>query len=134
MSTSDIHVQAVLDTAVPTSESAVPTSEVTEAAPVTRTVRAERYARAEEMMRRGKRFVISGFVVSILGIVGYCVVSLGASINKDMGASFLENPGPLVGPALAVLGLGTLLWLVGSFMYLRGAMDSDPDGPDPNLF
>ena len=36
----------------------------------------------------------------------------------------------LVGPALGVIGLGTLLWLVGSFVYLNGAMDSDPEGPD----
>jgi hypothetical protein len=36
----------------------------------------------------------------------------------------------MIGPALGVIGIGTLLWLVGSFVFLRGAMDSGPDGPD----
>ncbi|KAA0232303.1 MAG: hypothetical protein EDR02_18065 [Actinobacteria bacterium] len=117
----------------PASVGATQISETAES-PARSVTKAEVYARAEGMMRRGKRLVISGFAVSLVGIIGYCVVSLSASINEDVGASFLQNPGPLVGPALVVLGLGTLLWLVGSFLYLRGAMDSDPDGPDPNLF
>lgn len=31
----------------------------------------------------------------------------------------------------AVVGLGTLLWLVGSFVFLRGAMDSELGSSDP---
>ncbi len=92
--------------------------------------KAEVYARAEQRMHRGKRLVMSGFVVAVLGVIGYCAVSFGAGINQEVGASVLEDPGPLLGPALGVIGLGTLLWLVGSFDYLMGAMDSDPDGPD----
>jgi len=81
-------------------------------------------------MRRGKRLVISGFVVAIAGIVGYCVACLSAAVNPALGASLLENPGWLAGPALGTIGLGTVLWLVGSFAYLSGAMDSDPNNPD----
>lgn len=42
----------------------------------------------------------------------------------------LESPEWLAGPMLGVMGLGTLLWLVGSFMYLSGGMDLDPDDPE----
>jgi hypothetical protein len=36
----------------------------------------------------------------------------------------------LAGPMLGVVGLGTLLWLIGSFTYLSGGMDLDPDDPE----
>jgi hypothetical protein len=81
-------------------------------------------------MRRGKRLVISGFVVAVFGIVAYCVVCFSATVNQQLGAALLESPGGLAGPTLGIIGLGTLLWLVGSFVYLNGAMDSDPSGPD----
>ncbi|MCK6527443.1 hypothetical protein L6R50_07715 [Myxococcota bacterium] len=95
-----------------------------------RVTRVQAYAKAEQSMRRGKRLVIGGFAVAVIGIVGYCVACIGAGLSQDVGAYFLGNPALLVGPALATIGLGTLLWLVGSFFYLTGAMDSDPDGPE----
>lgn len=93
----------------------------------------ELYVAAVRRMVRGKKLVIGGFVVAIAGIVGYCVACLGASIDPDVSAALLENPRWLVGPALGVIGFGTLLWLVGSFMYLSGAMDSDPNGTDIDI-
>ncbi len=92
--------------------------------------KAEIYARAEQRMRRGKQLVISGFIVAAVGIVAYCVACFSAGVSQELGSALLENPGWLVGPTLGIIGLGTLLWLVGSFLYLSGAMDSDPDGPD----
>lgn len=92
--------------------------------------KADIYAMAEQRMRRGRRLVISGFVVAVLGIVAYCVACLSAAMNQDLGSTLLASPGWLAGPTLGVIGLGTLLWLVGSFIYLNGAMDSDPSGPD----
>lgn len=92
----------------------------------------EIYDAAVRRMIRGKKLVIGGFIVAIAGIIGYCVACLGASMNPDLSAALLDNPRWLVGPALGVIGLGTLLWLAGSFMYLSGAMDSDPNGTDLN--
>ncbi len=83
---------------------------------------------AERRMRRGTRLVISGFVVTIAGIIAYCLACFGAAQNVTAGS--LEEAGWFVTPALGVLGLGTLLWLVGSFLFLSGALDSDPEGPD----
>ena len=93
----------------------------------------EVYARAEQQMRRGKQLVISGFIVAVVGIVAYCVVGFTAGVNPELGSALLESPGLLVGPTLGIIGLGTLLWLVGSFVYLNGVMDSDPNGPDLDL-
>ena len=92
--------------------------------------KAEVYARAERQMRRGKRLVISGFVVAAVGMVTYCVVGLSAGVNQQTGSAFLESSGWLHGATLAIIGLGMLLWLVGSILYVNGGMDSDPDGPD----
>ncbi|HQZ40162.1 MAG: hypothetical protein IT180_17490 [Acidobacteria bacterium] len=85
---------------------------------------------AVQRMRQGHRLVISGFVVAVAGVVAYCVVCLGAALNQNLGAALLESPGWLAGSMLGIIGLGTLLWLVGSFMYLSGGMDSDPDDAD----
>lgn len=101
-----------------------------ESAPAPRLSKAERHARAAQRMRQGKGLVISGFVVAVLGIVAYCVVCLSAAMSQDLGTALLESPGWLAGPMMGIIGLGTLLWLVGSFMYLSGGMDSDPDNPD----
>jgi hypothetical protein len=92
--------------------------------------KAEVHARAERHMRSGKRLVISGFVVAVLGIVAYCFVGLSAGVNQQTGSAFLESAGWLTGATLGIVGLGTLLWLVGSVLYVSGGMDSDPDGPD----
>ena len=96
-------------------------------APLSKT---EFYARAEQRMRRGKRLVISGFVVAVVGIVVYCLAGLSADVNRQLGSAFLESSEWLTGATLGIIGLGTLLWLAGSFLYLSGGMDSDPDGPD----
>lgn len=87
--------------------------------------RTEVYAGAERRMRRGECLVITGFVLAMLGIAVYCV---GAGASEYLGASLLENPEWVIEAALGILGLGTLLWLVGLFGYLRAAMDSDPEG------
>ena len=89
--------------------------------------RTEVYASAERRMRRGERLVITGFVLAMLGIAVYCVACAG--VSEYLGASLLENPEWAIEAALGILGLGTLLWLVGLFGYLRAAMDSDPEGP-----
>lgn len=94
------------------------------------TPRAERYAAAERRMRRGRRVVYAGFAVTVVGVVGYCVACFQAAVHQDLGTALLENPGYLVGPTLGIIGLGTLLWIVGSFLFLSGAMDADPNGPE----
>ena len=94
---------------------------------------ADLHARAERRMQRGKRLVMAGFIVSVVGIIAYCVATLMAGADQQLGAAFLERPGRLVAPTLITMGFGTLLWLVGSFMYLDGALTSDPDRPDPSF-
>jgi hypothetical protein len=106
---------------------------VVAAPPVATPTKAEVYARAEQQMRRGKHLVISGFIVAVVGIVAYCIACFSAGVNQGLASAFLESPGWLVGPTLGIIGLGTLLWLVGSFVYLSGAMDSDGNGPDLNF-
>lgn len=90
--------------------------------------------RAESLQRTGKKLVIAGFVVTIAGVIGYCVACFAAGFNADMGNILYNNTVPFARATLAVLGLGTLVWAAGSLTYLRGVMDADEsseDGPDP---
>ena len=112
---------------------AVGRPKVVAAPPVATPTKAEVYARAEQQMRRGKRLVIGGFIVAVVGIVAYCVACFSAGVSQELALAFTASPGRLVGPMLGIIGLGTLLWLVGSFVYLAGAMDSDANGPDLNF-
>jgi hypothetical protein len=82
----------------------------------------------ERRMRDGKRLIFIGFTIAVLGIVAYCVVGLSAPTR--IGA--VSGLGDFVGPSLGVIGVGTLLWLIGSFRFLSAAMDSndDPAGMD----
>ena len=94
--------------------------------PVRGFARSERLGGPEKRMRDGRRLVLAGFVIAVLGIVAYCFVGLSAPASAEI----VSGPADMIGPALGVIGIGTLLWLVGSFVFLRGAMDSDPEGPD----
>ncbi|MBI2522266.1 MAG: hypothetical protein HYV97_17735 [Bdellovibrio sp.] len=87
------------------------------------------YAQAERRMRLGRRLVVIGFVVSILGVIAYCVGCFNVTLNQEIGGVLYDNPGWLLTPTLGTMGLGTVLWLIGSFIHLKGAMDSDPEGP-----
>lgn len=86
-----------------------------------------RAAGAESLQKTGKRMVVAGFVITIVGVVLYCAVSFAGGMNADMGDVLLKNAVPFARGTLAVLGLGTLVWLIGSFTYLRGAMDADQE-------
>lgn len=86
---------------------------------------AEVQARAARRMRSGKALVIAGFAVAVMGVIAYCVVCFTAGMNQEVGAALLAAPGWLIAPALGLIGLGTLMWLVGSFLYLIGGMDAD---------
>lgn len=92
-----------------------------------RATRPSRTARAESMQKRGRAMIFAGFVITIAGVVLYCAVCFSGGIDADMGELLLENAVPFARATLGVLAVGTLVWLVGSFAYLRGAMDADDD-------
>lgn len=85
------------------------------------------YAKAERLVRTGKQLVNAGFVVSILGIVAYCLACFWATLNQKVGGVLYDNPGWLLLPTLGTIGLGTLVWLAGSVLHLKGAMECDPN-------
>lgn len=74
-------------------------------------------------MREGKRLILLGFIVAVVGIVAYCVVGLSAPAPGTT-SNGLEG---MSTPSLGIIGLGTLLWLIGSFVFLLGGMDADTD-------
>jgi hypothetical protein len=82
-------------------------------------------ARAASRQRTGKRMIVAGFVITIIGVVLYCAASFGGDLGADMGDVLFRNAVPFARATLAVLGLGTLVWLAGSFIYLEGTMDAE---------
>jgi hypothetical protein len=88
-------------------------------------------AKAEARQRAGKRMILAGFVIAIVGVVLYCVACFAGGASAGMDDILFRNAVPFARSMLAVLGFGTLLWLVGSFVFLRGAMDAEPDALDP---
>lgn len=92
--------------------------------------KSETASAARQRMKRGRQLVVTGFVVAVAGVVAYCLVSFSAGVSQELGSVLLRTPGWVVGPALGIIGIGTLLWLVGSFLYLLGGLDSDPEHPE----
>lgn len=89
----------------------------------------EKYAKADKLMRLGQRTVFMGFIVSLFGIIAYCVASFNPQLNEKVGGVLYDNAGWLTLPSLGTTAIGTLLWLIGSFIHLKGAMDNDPKKP-----
>ena len=87
--------------------------------------RAARLARSESLQRRGKRLIVAGSVITVAGVILYCVASFAGGMGADFGDILFRNAVPFARTTLGVLGLGTLVWLAGSLAYLKGAMDAD---------
>jgi len=85
---------------------------------------------AESMQRSGKKMIFAGFVITIIGVVSYCAVCLAGGVDAELGDILFRNSVPFARATLGILGIGTVVWLVGSFTYLRGTMDAEDDGTD----
>ncbi|MBI2896803.1 MAG: hypothetical protein HYY06_24815 [Deltaproteobacteria bacterium] len=86
---------------------------------------------AEAHQKTGHRLILAGFAITIAGIVLYCIACFAGGMDTDMGDVLFESSEPFTRATLAVLGLGTLVWLVGSFKYLRGSIEAEDDAPGP---
>lgn len=105
---------------------------VTVAAPTTTPAHTESPAQAAEgLQKSGTRLIFAGFAVTILGVVLYCAVCFAGSVDADLADILLRDAVPFGRATLGVLGVGTLMWLVGSFRYLRGLMDAEPQDDAP---
>ena len=80
---------------------------------------------ADSLQRNGRRMVVAGYAVTIVSVVLYCLACFSGGFSADMGDLLLQNAVPFARGTLALLGVGTFIWLVGSFAYLRGAMEID---------
>ncbi|MBL9088557.1 MAG: hypothetical protein JNM10_15575 [Planctomycetia bacterium] len=93
---------------------------------------AERIAKAKARQKAGKRLIVAGFVITIVATVLYCAACFAGGLSVPMEDILLHNAVPFARGMLAVLGLGTLVWLVGSMMFLRGAMEEGPEASEPS--
>lgn len=81
--------------------------------------------RAEALQVSGRRMVVVGYVITIVAVVLYCIACFTGGLSADMGDLLMQNAVPFGRATLALLGVGTACWVIGSFTYLRGAMDAD---------
>lgn len=74
-------------------------------------------------MNKGKKITIAGFITAILGIVAYCIVGLSMGIDKDF-VELSSTDGKISGSLpIALIAIGTIMWIVGQVMYLTAAVD-----------
>lgn len=96
-------------------------------------------SRPELRARRGKILVVAGWVVALAGIVVYCVATFASQSDADLAAILLHGAIPAARGGLGVIGLGTLMWLIGSVIHANAVLDraGEPlrprrdDEPDP---
>lgn len=86
--------------------------------------------RAEAAQKSGKRMIFAGFVITVVGVVLYCAACFTGGVDADLGDVLFQNAVPFARATLGVLGLGTLVWVIGSFKYLQGVMDADGGNGD----
>lgn len=87
-------------------------------------------ARAVARQQRGNALIISGFVLTVAGIVLYCATCFAGDLSADLADVLLRNTVPFARATLGVLGLGTAVWLAGSIMYLNGVIEADTEGSE----
>ncbi|MGE0432145.1 MAG: hypothetical protein AB7K09_02700 [Planctomycetota bacterium] len=77
-----------------------------------------------ERVHKGRRLVISGFCIAVLGIFIYCFGAL--STVPDTVALNAGETAPLsrwVIVGLSMIGTGTLLWMIGMIRHLNAFLD-----------
>lgn len=80
-------------------------------------------SRPELRARRGKILVVAGWVVALVGIVVYCAATFASQSDADLGAILLHGAIPAARGGLGVIGLGTLMWLIGSVIHAGAVLD-----------
>jgi hypothetical protein len=89
------------------------------------------YAKAERQVRQGKRLVITGFFVALIGAFLYCGALYRVDANQQLSSTVLQaNTEWSVIASLGIVGVGVLLWIVGAIVHFIGGVNSDPSGPD----
>ena len=76
-------------------------------------------------MKLGKRFMTSGFVLSILGIVLYGMTNFNMTVNHVVYSSVFTGTKGMLIPTLSTIAVGTLILLFGSYIHLKGAMNGN---------
>ncbi|MFN8625456.1 MAG: hypothetical protein U0587_05670 [Candidatus Binatia bacterium] len=87
--------------------------------------KADRVARVQSQQRTGDRLILAGFVVTVVGVILYCVACFAGGVDASLAAILFDNVVPFARATLVVLGIGSALWLVGSFMYLNATITED---------
>jgi hypothetical protein len=72
----------------------------------------------------GRKMILYGWIVSMIGIVTYCFVMLGGDQGADMMEA-LAARGAIGWASLAVIGVGVALWFAGCIRLVREADSKD---------
>ena len=86
-------------------------------------------ARPDLRLRQGKALVVAGWITAMVGVLIYCVASFAAGADVDLTAILLHGAVPAARVGLIVVGVGTLVWFVGSVVHLNAALDLRDSGP-----
>ncbi len=77
-----------------------------------------------ERVHQGRRLVISGFAIAVLGIFIYCFGALSTVPDKvSLAAGEPAQLSRWVVVGLSMIGTGTLLWMIGMIRHLTAFLD-----------
>ena len=89
----------------------------------------ESQAAVARVRERGRRWILSGWVISLAGIFLYCRALFAAETDGDLPA-LLHRTGISGWAALLLIAVGVAFWLAGNLVYLKDALNSPEVGPD----
>ncbi len=78
---------------------------------------------------RGRRWILSGWAISLVGVFLYCRALFAAGTDGDL-AAMLGRTGLTGWAALLLVATGVVFWLAGNLVYLKDALDSTEVGSD----
>ncbi len=73
--------------------------------------------------------MVAGWVIAVLGVLVYCVASFAAGADVGRAEILRDGAVPAARVGLIVIGVGTLVWLVGSVVHMNAALDLRDSGP-----
>ena len=93
---------------------------------------AEKKERAPGSEEWGRKAILSGFLISTLGMVIFCYVTLGDGLDADIYNSLFQN-GVIGWAALLFLIMGVGVWFAGNIVLLKEGDRADqarkPEAP-----
>lgn len=88
---------------------------------------AEQLLARARIRERGRRWILSGWLISMIGVIGYCRAMFAVGPQAEF-AEMLQQAGLQGWASLALIAGGVALWVMGNMFYFKDIVDSHGTG------